>query len=147
MAVPWNKGKKILNRKLPPPFTLEHRKNMSLARIGLNKGFHPPGEFKIGHKVKNTGRTRFKVGTPETQHPRWIGDRIGKIGVHRWIIKYRGKPSICEHCKTISAKKYEWANIDHTYKRILEHYIRLCTSCHRKYDYKFNNYKNGKRII
>ena len=41
----------------------------------------------------------------------------------------------CDNCGSIDAKKYEWANIDHKYNRILDDYIQMCTTCHRKYDY------------
>ena len=41
-------------------------------------------------------------------------------------------------CGTETAKKFEWANIDHKYRRVLEDFIRMCTSCHRKYDYENN---------
>jgi len=68
----------------------------------------------------------------------WKGDKVGYWGIHRWIKIQRGTPIICEHCGTETARKYEWANKDHKYKRILTDYMRLCTKCHRKYDYKFN---------
>jgi hypothetical protein len=58
----------------------------------------------------------------------------------------KGKPSKCEHCEREDKKKYEWANIDHKYARKIEDYIRLCTSCHRLYDIKYNGYqKNGNK--
>lgn len=45
----------------------------------------------------------------------------------------------CSVCGTIESKRYDWANIDHTYKRILEDYIRMCRKCHFSYDQeKFN---------
>jgi hypothetical protein len=56
--------------------------------------------------------------------------------MHVWVARWKVKPSLCEHCGTTKSKKYEWANIDHKYRRVLDDYIRLCTSCHRNYDYQ-----------
>lgn len=64
------------------------------------------------------------------------GDKVGKAGVHRWVEKHKGKPNKCENCGTTIALKYEWANINHKYQRVLSHYKRLCTTCHNEYDYK-----------
>ena len=75
----------------------------------------------------------------------WKGDNVGYHGVHHWVIRELGRPEKCEHCGTESAKKFEWANKDHTYKRIKEDYMRLCTRCHRRYDYE-NNHTGQKAI-
>ena len=62
---------------------------------------------------------------------------MGYGGVHDWVRANKGKPQVCEHCGKIKKEgKIEWANTDHKYKRKLEDYISLCTSCHRKYDKK-----------
>lgn len=73
-------------------------------------------------------------GKFEEVHPKWKGNSIGKAGVHRWVDKWKGKPNKCEVCGVENKKKYEWANIDHKYRRVLEDYTRMCTSCHRNYD-------------
>ncbi len=52
------------------------------------------------------------------------------------VKKRKGKPKICEHCGTTEGK-LEWASIDGTLKRDADHYISLCTSCHRKHDGHF----------
>jgi transposase-like protein len=70
-------------------------------------------------------------------HERWKGNEVGYDGIHIWVTKHKGKPSHCEYCGKTDRKKYEWANVDNQYRRVLEDYIRLCTSCHRKYDYRF----------
>ena len=72
--------------------------------------------------------------------PRRISIKMGGNGesgytaIHDWIRRWKGKPSKCEVCGTTSAKKFEWANVDHQYRRVLEDYLRMCTKCHRKYD-------------
>lgn len=73
----------------------------------------------------------------------WKGDKAGKSAIHKWIENKVGKPKKCDFCKTIKANKFEWANKDHKYSRNLNNWFRLCTSCHRKYDVKNNQYKNG----
>lgn len=86
----------------------------------INRGF-----FKKGHTI-NKGEKNYL----------WKGENVGYSysGLHLWVSRWKGKPSLCEFCGTITAKKYEWANIDHKYRRVLEDYIRMCTPCHRKYD-------------
>jgi len=56
-----------------------------------------------------------------------------------WIVREKGRPKKCEPCGTTKKRKYEWANVDHKYRRDLNDYIRMCTSCHRKYDIEHNN--------
>jgi len=69
----------------------------------------------------------------------WKGDRVGYHGVHKWMNRMRGRPRYCEICKRTGKKRYEWANKDHTHKRIIKDYMRLCQSCHVEYDKKFNH--------
>jgi hypothetical protein len=68
-------------------------------------------------------------------NPNWLGDSVGYFALHEWVRKWKGKPQVCESCGTTEAKKYEWANVDHKYRRVLDDYIQMCTKCHRKYDY------------
>ena len=72
---------------------------------------------------------------PDDKHYRWKGDNVSYSALHHWINKKLGHPFVCEHCGK-SEGRLEWANIDHTYRRVLEDWIRLCKSCHRKYDNK-----------
>ena len=72
----------------------------------------------------------------------WKGDDAGLIAKHRWVQRQKGKPSLCEMCGTTTAKRFDWANKDHKYSRNLEDYMRLCASCHRKYDIKNNHIGN-----
>jgi len=94
-----------------------------------------------GHRPWNKG---IKTG-PNPKHSkimkgRFIGEKNGNwkgesaLDIHHWVRKWKGLPRQCGMCGTTTAKKYEWANIDHKYKRILEDFIRMCTPCHRKYD-------------
>lgn len=90
-------------------------------------------KFTKAHKDK---LSKAKKGVyAQESNPAWKGDEVGYRGIHKWVNRWKGDSNICEHCGTTTAKKYEWSNIDHKYRRVLEDYIRLCTRCHRKYDY------------
>lgn len=81
-------------------------------------------------------RTKVLIGRPRADaHANWRGDQVGYHALHVWLAANYGKPSLCEHCGTTTAKRFEWANVDHVYRRVREDWMRLCTSCHRKYDY------------
>lgn len=71
----------------------------------------------------------------------WKGNSVGKSALHDWVIRKLGKPMICDHCNSITAKKYEWANKSQKYKRDLSDWMRLCTKCHSKYDYPVRHKK------
>jgi len=70
------------------------------------------------------------------QSQNWKGDSIGYRALHHWISLERGKPHYCEHCKKSNLKhrQYHWANVSGDYKRIVSDWLRLCASCHKKYD-------------
>jgi hypothetical protein len=93
------------------------------------------GQFKTGHKNSKNQLLKVKLATTGDKSYAWKGDKIGYYGLHKWVNRWKGKSNLCEVCGTTKAKKYEWANIDHKYRRVLEDYIRMCTSCHRKYDF------------
>lgn len=69
-------------------------------------------------------------------HGRWKGNNVGYDALHNWVKRKLGKPDTCEHCEKsgLSGRQIHWANIDHSYKRNLEDWLRLCILCHRKYD-------------
>lgn len=77
---------------------------------------------------------RTGSGKKGPENPGWKGDDVGYHGLHKWVQRELGKPSVCEHCGDTSARKYEWANLSHEYKRDLYDWVRLCTPCHRAYD-------------
>lgn len=64
----------------------------------------------------------------------WKGDQVSYSGLHKWVESILGKPKQCESCKTIKAKKYEWANKSKKYKRKIDDWVRLCVSCHHYFD-------------
>ncbi len=54
--------------------------------------------------------------------------------LHHYIRKTFGKPNMCEHCK-ITTGLFDWANKSGEYKKDRQDWLRLCRSCHRKYDW------------
>lgn len=109
----------------------------------------PEWNKKISEGVKRQhaeGRVNLVGFTDESRQKAykitWKGDDVSYVGLHQWVARNKGRPRRCEVCGTTSAKKYEWANIDHRHRRVLEDFIRMCTSCHRNYDIKNNNYRD-----
>jgi len=69
--------------------------------------------------------------------PRWKGVLAGKTAKHKWLNKNFGKSMICEnpYCQDRS-KIFEWClKKGKTYSHNRKDYLRLCRSCHRKYDW------------
>ena len=83
----------------------------------------------MGHEVSKETREKISKTKDKGSTNYWA--------LHSWIESKKGKPQKCEHCETTEAKKFEWANKSHEYKRDLSDWLRLCTKCHRKYDSVF----------
>lgn len=67
-------------------------------------------------------------------NPTWKGDKVGYLALHAWIYRRLGTPKFCVECKSISATRYDWANISGKYFRDVSDYRRLCRKCHKKFD-------------
>ena len=114
----------------------------------LRKGMIPTNAIKPGERL--SPETEFKKGGvpfskehPEIlprggHHHAWKGDQVGYLALHSWVIRNLGQPNRCEHCKSLNAKRYHWANISRQYKRDLKDWIRLCASCHVNFDDSIN---------
>lgn len=63
----------------------------------------------------------------------WKGIKAGYVALHYRVQKLRGTPNICSMCETTKARRFEWANVTGDYSNIYA-YIRLCKSCHSKFD-------------
>jgi hypothetical protein len=70
-----------------------------------------------------------------TKRKDWKGDDVGYRGLHERIKTRLGKPNKCSHCGTTAKSMYHWANVSGEYKMDLKDWIRLCVSCHKKFDY------------
>ncbi len=111
-----------------------------------NKGLTKETDKRIMEKSKNqTGillsdkrRDSMRGPRPHTRdenNHNWKNSKE-KGPIHGWVEVRKGKPKKCEVCGENNKNKiYDWANIDHKYRRKLSDYIRMCRPCHRKYDY------------
>lgn len=102
----------------------------------LNKGrkFTPEHRAKIALAL--SGKNHFQWGKQGADTFAWKGNKVGYVGVHVWVVRYKGRPNICSKCGVtkLNARAMHWANIDHKYRRVLDDYIRLCVKCHYEYD-------------
>ncbi len=110
---------------------------------------------------KKAAPKRKKTGGYQKGHPglrgaaasNWKGDEAGYHAIHQWLRSNFGSADRCENklCvyprinaanKTLKAAKYfEWALLKgKTYVHERANFIRLCISCHKRYDV------NGKEI-
>jgi hypothetical protein len=68
----------------------------------------------------------------------WQGDNITYGALHNWVNYSKSKTGICTNCGAnvgpTTRAGTQWANVDHTYRRVLEDYIELCRACHAVYD-------------
>lgn len=107
------------------------------------------------HKKLGTGKwMKGRKASPETikkmvdkarrgeENHNWKGDDVGYFSLHAWVNRKLGRPRVCDHCGTTSAKRYEWANKCGLYKRDVNDWLRLCKSCHVKYD----NQRKGQAL-
>lgn len=96
--------------------------------------------FQKDHKsFKGTENTRFKKGgNIASANIKWKGDKAGVSALHIWVKTWKGKADHCEICGRNEKRMYHWANIDHSYRRVLDDYISMCVPCHRRYDYANN---------
>lgn len=116
--VPWNKGKTGV-------YTDEQLERIrSATKEAMAR---PEVRKKISDGLKG------KVATGENHH-RWVGDKITKKPVHRWVDKVLGRPKECENCGDTSDRVYDWANLSGDYKRDVSDWARLCRMCHSAID-------------
>lgn len=80
--------------------------------------------------------------------PNWLGDKAGYMAIHQWLIKNYGTPSVCEINNNHKHTRYEWANLngEMKFKRDKSHYIRLCKSCHIRFDYGLIGIKKKNKV-
>ena len=98
-----------------------------------------PSEIKRGGGLTCSRECYYdrlrKIVKREEESPNWKGDEVGMGALHDWVKRQLGKPKFCEHCRTTTAKQFDWANKSGEYRRDLSDWLRLCRSCHAKYDY------------
>lgn len=114
-----------------------------IPKNGINNGWFKKGVKS--HKWTKKQKEKVSIKNKGNKHGMWKGDNAKYCAIHEFISKWKGKPKKCEMCGTTKAKKYEWANIDHKYSRVLEDYIRMCTKCHLNFDREKNRGRWGNK--
>ena len=114
------------------PLSDERKKQISLQQKG-----HKDYGTKESHKRQGLSLKNNELLKGE-KHYYWKGEKASYSAVHHWIKRWKGKPDHCEICGRSDKTRYNWANIDHTYRRILDEYMSVCVPCHRKYDIENN---------
>lgn len=106
--------------------------------LTCNKKFYRYPSQAIEGRAKYCSRACNARSRTGKLHGCWKGDKVGYGALHTWIQHKLGKPRKCEDCKSITALRYEWANISGKYSRDLSDWKRLCKSCHIKFDNSIN---------
>lgn len=100
------------------------------------------GNLNRGH-TKSCGCAHFgfkkdfnKVVYPKGILNNWGISKQEYTSIHAWLRIHFGVERKCEHCPNENAKRYEWAlKKGCKYERKRANFIRLCKSCHLKYDF------------
>ena len=70
-----------------------------------------------------------------SKNSNWKGEKAKYQAFHRFALRHWGKPSICEMCGAVDRKMYHWAAKNRKKGgRTREDWLRLCVSCHSRYD-------------
>ena len=79
-------------------------------------------------------------------NPNWKGDNVGYHGIHAWLKRHFGHADRCEFSScNKKSKVFEWAlRKGFKYERKRQNFIRLCGSCHKKYD---KDLRKSKKVV
>jgi len=124
------------------PFSLEHRENLRLSRIGKHAteesrlkmslaslGKHKSFEHRINISLSKLGNSNGLFGS---DHHRWKGDDVGYRALHYWVRRNLPQPELCQFCNEKHSRHL--ANITGEYNRDLHNWLYLCASCHKWWD-------------
>lgn len=76
----------------------------------------------------NKGKTYRIPSLQRENHYRWRGDDVSYVSLHKWIRLYKTLADGCENCGVKC--KLHAANISGEYRRDVNDYKWLCSSCH-----------------
>lgn len=106
-----------------------------------SQGFQRGHQIWLGKSLSEKHKKKISDSRIGENNPNWKGDKAGYLAKHMWAYKNLGKPDVCEHCgkSGLSGYSINWANKSGKYLRKVEDWLRLCVSCHRKYDLQKND--------
>jgi len=110
-----------------------YNSGMSQKELAVYYKISQPQICRIMKKLGIKSRVAKKRNQYGSNNDSWKGNKASYAALHYRVEKVRGKPSKCSMCETEKAKRYEWANMTGRYEYVYD-YIRLCKSCHSKFD-------------
>lgn len=151
--IPWNKGKKFPHKRYFCSICKKIeilRKAKFCSNCRKIKGFlevvclicHIVFKKHKANIKKNPNhycsRQCYYKAVSERQqgekHHLWKGKKAGYHAIHRWLRKkYSHVKTKCEECG-YSGKLHFALKKEYSHDRNVDHYFRLCVSCHMKYD-------------
>lgn len=80
-------------------------------------------------------------------HYAWKGSDVSYRGLHQWVRRLKGTPSICSQCgkNDKRPRAIQWANVDGMYRRDINDFVALCVSCHKLKDLKMASSNQGEK--
>jgi hypothetical protein len=110
----------------------------SISKSKMGHGW-PEG---FSERQSRAQKKRFRLNK-QWNEGKYKGNKIGYHALHNWVRKELGEPKQCSKCN--SRKNLQWANKSGKYKQEVDDWIRLCASCHVRYDGTINNLKYGRK--
>lgn len=95
---------------------------------------------RIGKKLSKETRAKISKTVSKISGGRnELLDTKYYVNVHKWIKKQKGEPNKCEKCGYYNESnlKVQWANKSQHYLYDINDWLRLCVSCHQKYDIEY----------
>ncbi len=111
---------------------------MSQVEVAAELGITQKVVWRLMRRHEIPRRPQIKRDQRGSKNSTWRGDDAGYAAMHYRVAAVRGKPRECEHCGTKAAIRYEWASRTGNYADVTD-YIRLCASCHSRFDGKVAN--------
>jgi len=119
--------------------------NRSLCKLGKKNPMYGKHHTKSHKDKQSKSIKKYFTENPEKfklkalfgkDNPKWVGDKIGRCGVHDWIRTQKGlaKNGECKQRDKTCKGRLEWSNISQKYLRKLIDWQILCLSHHRRYD-------------
>lgn len=111
--------------------------------VGLELGVSQKVIFSWFRKLNIISRIPVKRNQIGSNNSSWKGNDATYAAFHKRVESVRGKPMICMACGTQESNRFEWCNLTGKYEDTND-YMRMCCSCHRKYD---KNRKNSSKHV